>query len=361
MLFLDKWKPSAFLLAAPNPQAATEIKELLLSRYKNFLKAWRHSLDTDSSNHCKFDEFVAQCKKLGYSGDAPGAWRHLDSDLSGYITLHEIDPVSSDDLQAFKAWCDEEFGGVRSAFTVFDLSGDGDVTYREFRRSCRIYGFEGKVHHLFHALDVEKNGTVSAEEVSFLDDWDFEDPEARGYSSEMSRQRMSSHVPSPTYRAAHLPDYMSEGPGPAAYVAQQGFGAGPIVPQTHFSGAYTFRKRLQVTQLPNIRRDAGLIPAPSHYDDRQGMCAISPTKPSWAFPSQRRASNETPVADTDPGPGSYSPLRSRGLGPAVSCTPRRVLRVHPLVIGSPRGPPSGFGDLRAASNRGPTAFLTGLA
>ena len=35
-------------------------------------------------------------------GDVAGAWRAFDSDLSGYLTLNEIDTEASDTLCEFK-------------------------------------------------------------------------------------------------------------------------------------------------------------------------------------------------------------------------------------------------------------------
>merc|ERR1719382_1353824 len=49
-----------------------------------------------------------------------GAWLALDQDLSGFISLMEIDPVAHVTLVKFKNWADKEFGGVRSAFTCMD-------------------------------------------------------------------------------------------------------------------------------------------------------------------------------------------------------------------------------------------------
>jgi hypothetical protein len=87
LLFLDKWKPLPFLVASPSKRAMEEFKALLLRHFKRYLRAWRRLIDKDNSNRCNWDEFLAACKKLNYNGDLPGAWRALDSDLSGFITL----------------------------------------------------------------------------------------------------------------------------------------------------------------------------------------------------------------------------------------------------------------------------------
>eukprot|EP00929_Paragymnodinium_shiwhaense_P002017 TRINITY_DN102213_c0_g1_i1.p1 TRINITY_DN102213_c0_g1~~TRINITY_DN102213_c0_g1_i1.p1 ORF type:complete len:819 (-),score=226.76 TRINITY_DN102213_c0_g1_i1:187-2562(-) len=353
-LFLDKWKPPAFLTAHPNPQAAEEVKVLLLKTYRNYLKAWRQALDVDNSNRCNWDEFEAACKKIGFRGDLAGAWRTLDDDFGGFITLREIDEVSSNILELFKGWCDQEFGNVRSAFGVFDNDGSNEVSYREFRRSCRMYGFEANVHTLFHALDVEHSGSLSIAEVSFLDDWEFkehkekpqEEPPCRratmtrrtlaldGVISPRGMQNLIAveQVGSLAYDPTSTTEYISDGPGPAAYAVPSSFASGPMTPMVRFGGAYSFRKRPQIRRLPGIPRDSAHEPAPNTYDDSQGRLgknALWQNKPSWGFGTAKR--DVAAVSEKSPlpvGPGRYSMPRSRSQ--SAKCTPRRPLRAHPL-------------------------------
>mmetsp|Transcript_30387 Transcript_30387/g.87048 ORF Transcript_30387/g.87048 Transcript_30387/m.87048 type:complete len:674 (-) Transcript_30387:83-2104(-) len=205
-LFLDEWRPQPYLLATPNAQAMNELKALLLDRHGNYLKAWRHLMDQDSTNRCNWGEFQAACVTLRFSGDTAGAWRALDADLSGYITLQEIDADSCHSLSSFRLWADNEFGGVKYAFSVFDNDNSNQVTKHEFCRSCRIFGYVGDAHRLFHALDVDREGTLSLDEVAFLDDWDMELEEPRVSESEQPQppdqkkrastlgRRMSQHL-----------------------------------------------------------------------------------------------------------------------------------------------------------------------
>lgn len=328
LYFLDRWKPPPFLVAAPSPEAAEKVKAHLIKDYKNHLKAWRHVLDADSSNRCNYDEFESACKKINFKGDVPGAWRALDDDMSGFITLRELDPESSDELQNFRKWCDQEFGGVRSAFGVFDNSGDNSVSYKEFRRSCRIYGYEGNISGLFKALDVGDAQELTLKEVEFLDDWEFHDDKEGDDDSpgsfSVEEATMQSKVPPET-----VIDYCTDGPGPGAYTLPSTFGAGPLTPNVNFGGAFSFRKRPATSYLPGISRDAAGLPAPTAYDNVMGFGTVTPRKPQWGFGSEPRAANE-PVAlhNGKPGPGNYSPAIKRGH--AVTCTPRRPLRMHPL-------------------------------
>jgi len=171
--FIDHWKPLPFLIAAPSETAKQEVRAALLDKYSNYLKAWRHAMDKDGSNRCNWSEFEAACKTVHYKGNAVGAWRAFDEDLSGFIQLSELDAEASEVLKGFRMWADAEFGSVRSAFGVFDSDGSGTITYKEFRSCCRIYGFDGSARSLFYALDTEGNGTLDVDEVAFLDEWEF--------------------------------------------------------------------------------------------------------------------------------------------------------------------------------------------
>eukprot|EP00411_Alexandrium_monilatum_P047372 CAMPEP_0175451282 /NCGR_PEP_ID=MMETSP0095-20121207/62811_1 /TAXON_ID=311494 /ORGANISM="Alexandrium monilatum, Strain CCMP3105" /LENGTH=208 /DNA_ID=CAMNT_0016751793 /DNA_START=90 /DNA_END=713 /DNA_ORIENTATION=+ len=190
LLFLDRWKPLPFLCVAANEQAKDDMKAKLLEHYGSYLKAWRRLLDKDSSNHCNWFEFEHACTSLGFQGDVAGAWRALDTDFSGYITLREIDPASSKVLHEFKRWADDEFGGLAGLFSVFDNDGSKEITHHEFRRSCRIYGYMGSSSAVFWALDAGRNGSLCLGELGFLDKWNFpedqfpdDDPAAVGKHS----------------------------------------------------------------------------------------------------------------------------------------------------------------------------------
>jgi len=204
--FLDSWKLPDFLTATAKTEARDDVKELMLHQFGNFLKAWRLCLDTDNSNRCSWPEFQQACRRIGYQGDVPGAWRALDEDLSGSISLEEIDPASSQILTNYKEWADDEFGGVRSAFSVFDSDGSNSLTLKEWRHACRVYGFVGNSKNLFSALDVEGNGSLSLDEIGFLDEWDF--PRAKGScdflpedDDDSPKKKKTNPKPQPSYQA----------------------------------------------------------------------------------------------------------------------------------------------------------------
>ncbi|CAJ1345004.1 unnamed protein product [Effrenium voratum] len=172
VLFLESWNPLPFLVVLPNFKAKNEIKKLILVRTGQYMKAWRRLLDKDATNRCNWYEFKDACQVLGYSGDVAGAWRAFDDDLSGYISLKEIDEESALVLSNFRKWSSLEFGSMKSLFKVFDADCSGSLTFQEFRSACHIYGYDGSVRAIFSALDVDQQGTLTMKEVLFLDDWD---------------------------------------------------------------------------------------------------------------------------------------------------------------------------------------------
>lgn len=136
-------------------------------------------MDTDNSNRCDWQEFQVACNKhILFTGDVPGAWRALDKDLVGFITLAQIDPMSAESLKNFKEWAAREFGSVRSAFNVFDANRNLCVSSMEFKKACRMYDYDGNAGTIFRALDVERNYALNIDDVVFLDDWELE-PEAQ--------------------------------------------------------------------------------------------------------------------------------------------------------------------------------------
>jgi len=120
---------------------------------------------------CNWEEFRHACKKLSFKQDMAGAWRALDENMSGTISLSDIDPTSSTVLTDFRLWAVKEFGSVRSMFSVFDEDSSKTLSFKEFKRACRIYGFRANLKALFSILEANGTGSLTEHEVVFLDRW----------------------------------------------------------------------------------------------------------------------------------------------------------------------------------------------
>ncbi|CAE7836211.1 unnamed protein product [Symbiodinium sp. CCMP2592] len=208
LIFLEKWQPLEFLLMAPDHQAKQEFRELLLAKMGKYLKAWKRILDKDATNRCNWYEFQDACKEIGFRGNMGGAWRAFDEDLSGYITLKELDEQASAVLLGFRRWAIQEFGSVRQLFQIFDKDGSNSLSFLEWRGALRVYGYDGPSRELFQALDVDQEGTLSMKEVDFLDDWDLDLEE----ELPESQSRRPSNQPRPTSPAARRAEAAPKGP-----------------------------------------------------------------------------------------------------------------------------------------------------
>jgi len=195
LTFLDRWKPLPFLLVPPNPAAMMEVKRMLLDKCSTFLKAWRFWLDVDGSGRCNWQSFHKACTKFGFTGDLAGAWRAFDADLSGYISMKELDETSAQALVDFRTWAHREFGSAKLLFKVFDVDASNCLSFQEFRAGCRQYGYPASsVRTLFSALDVYQKGSVSEKELEFLDDWDLLDEDAEDVEAQPRAKQAAAGV-----------------------------------------------------------------------------------------------------------------------------------------------------------------------
>ncbi|CAE7328676.1 GOR [Symbiodinium pilosum] len=173
--WLDAWEPPEWLYSQPDAEAWVQLRRLINGRFEHPLAAWRGLLDRDDSNSVSWNEFKEACRKVGFQGNMGGAWRALDHDLSGTITLREFDAASAKILTSFKAWCDSHYGSFEHLFKSMDKDRSGGVSFSELRRACKNGGWKGNVHILFKCLDVDSGDgqkTIELEELQFLDSWD---------------------------------------------------------------------------------------------------------------------------------------------------------------------------------------------
>lgn len=325
--FLDHWRPPAYLIAEPNQEAADQIRSLLLSKYGHFLKAWRTLLDKDSSNVCNWDEFQNAMRCLKYHGDVGGAWLALDKDLSGSITLEEIDSLSSQLLMNFKEWAESQFGSVRAAFKVLDKDRSGELSLSEFRHAVLSNGFSSSDEvRLFKCLDCSGHGRLLHHEVHFLDDWEPPQPEdERGEGEEDLETTKNSSINQSAWTEASaesMYSYATIAPGPGAYDLLSFFGAQPRVPMARHTGAHTFGARRDTWVKTSIES----IGPGAFEKEPKDSASQRRHKPAWQFTTTARMQSQV---NASPGPGHYQ-AHSVFNGPQFSFGSRRGSTLHPL-------------------------------
>lgn len=113
------------------------------------------------------------------------AWRALDADCSGAISLKEFDPKGYEAIATFKKWADLVYGGVRAAMRKLDTNGNGKMGRSELRKALQGHdAFNGDVEALFAALFNENLRLVSLtpSDLAFMDRWDLQWEEWRDES-----------------------------------------------------------------------------------------------------------------------------------------------------------------------------------
>jgi hypothetical protein len=179
--WLDAWKAPKWLSVDPDQVAWEALREVMLEAYGHPLHVWRQLLDSDDSNCISWLEFQRACKKLHFDGNVAGAWRYLDADLSGLISMKEFDPKSADILNSFKGWAESNYGSVELAFKAIDIDQSNTLTCGELRRACQRLRWTGDPRLLFNCLDIERRRDrqgahvgkrcLSLAEIIFVDSW----------------------------------------------------------------------------------------------------------------------------------------------------------------------------------------------
>lgn len=217
--WLDRWKPAEWMWASPDPEAWAELKALFVKTCDHALAAWRKLLDLDDSNSISWVEFKEAAEKVKWKGNVGGAWRHLDADLSGFVSMREYDVKSADLLASFKDWVDTNFGSVRLAFKALDGDGNNSISLSELRKACSGLRWQGDPRELFNCLDKDgqrdKSGdnagkrSLSLAELIFLDNWKTEPVEEDLASLELPDSAGSDLRQS--HRRPHTPEVSSDG------------------------------------------------------------------------------------------------------------------------------------------------------
>jgi Ca2+-binding EF-hand superfamily protein len=141
----------------------------------SFLRGWRKVLDPDGSFDVNFIDFCTAAERIGFTGDTQ---KLFGSDgVPKYLELKELDGKRGKLMTSFRDWVRENFGGPVEMYSAFDVAGRTRLDYDMFVTACRRRGFnidgedvsEEDYNELFACCDVSNNGTVSQEEVIFLE------------------------------------------------------------------------------------------------------------------------------------------------------------------------------------------------
>lgn len=179
--FLDAWDCPAWLMCEPDFKGAQQLKARLMSKHKgNIIIAWHYALDFNHMMRVSWAEFVEAGKRENIVKERlPGIWRALDTDLSGWLSLKELDPAVHELLVKFKKYCTTyggaQQGSIRTALAIIDKTDHFAVSIKEFSRMIKAMGLnEAEIEILFNGLDLTGEGVITPHKIAYLDKWSVE-------------------------------------------------------------------------------------------------------------------------------------------------------------------------------------------
>lgn len=124
-----------------------------------------------------YQEFATVSRKLGFQGDTKAAWKELDKDGKGVVTLAEWAPEAAALILGCKELLRSKYGNVLKGWiAAIDVEKSISVGKEKFVAALNKLGFQGNAGRLFDILDVNGSGTVSLDEL----DPDAQDAMLRG-------------------------------------------------------------------------------------------------------------------------------------------------------------------------------------
>jgi len=159
------------------PKTLQGFLDILKHKFGTVVRAWRKAMDVDQSGTLTFREFSHALERVGYHGDFRSLWYQLDADMSGTISLHEMDPVNAQRLEKFRFMCIKQHGSMKGAWRrVMDVDNSGMCWLHEFQEACQNLGYSDadEIKTLFALLDIDETQQLNFEKVNFLQCWEDE-------------------------------------------------------------------------------------------------------------------------------------------------------------------------------------------
>jgi len=183
--FLEIWKPHAYFMTPPDFEGLECLKSALVQHCgAPPFRAWRRMLDRHCKMRISWAHFRNACEKIQRHCRLPSGflttperiasiWRALDEDCTGWASFRAFDPVGFEALVAFKGWMERCFGGSSAAFRKMDADDSGKLKLWEMRKFLEgPVSFNGDIDLVFESLDMNSSGSLSENEVTWLDSWD---------------------------------------------------------------------------------------------------------------------------------------------------------------------------------------------
>eukprot|EP00927_Polykrikos_kofoidii_P040312 TRINITY_DN34492_c0_g1_i1.p1 TRINITY_DN34492_c0_g1~~TRINITY_DN34492_c0_g1_i1.p1 ORF type:complete len:1264 (-),score=148.87 TRINITY_DN34492_c0_g1_i1:23-3382(-) len=139
-------------------KGAEGFRTYLLKKFGSIVAGWRH-MDSDENGRLTFQEFCAQCRRMGYHGHLLRLWRELDVNLTGTVSLAEIDLEAGKMMGSFKVALIEKYGDLLCAWRKgLDTNGSGRIEEKEIASCLEDLGLRLNAKKLFDCLRSSPNG-----------------------------------------------------------------------------------------------------------------------------------------------------------------------------------------------------------
>lgn len=147
------------------------IVELIKKGGGSFLRGWRRELDADGSLDVNFQDFCVAAQRIGFTGDIKLLFGS-NTGNSKFLSLEDLSPEIGKLMKRFREFVQDSYGGPVEMYSQFDVAGRTRLTKEMFVSACQRAGFQAsdrEFDEIFSCCDVSGNGTISQEEVLFLE------------------------------------------------------------------------------------------------------------------------------------------------------------------------------------------------
>eukprot|EP00927_Polykrikos_kofoidii_P077859 TRINITY_DN74763_c0_g1_i1.p1 TRINITY_DN74763_c0_g1~~TRINITY_DN74763_c0_g1_i1.p1 ORF type:complete len:674 (+),score=111.89 TRINITY_DN74763_c0_g1_i1:69-2090(+) len=149
----------------------------------SFVRGWRRLLDVTGNLAVSKVELLKGCRKIGFHGDPVLLWKTMDINDEGVVLLLHADVRMATVLAVFKKWAHETYGCSVAALEQLAAVArrrSPRWNVEDFVAALSAANFPGvlgvtrkqAVHMLHEAFDMAGSGSITSEDVAFLDRWE---------------------------------------------------------------------------------------------------------------------------------------------------------------------------------------------
>eukprot|EP00929_Paragymnodinium_shiwhaense_P007295 TRINITY_DN111225_c0_g1_i1.p1 TRINITY_DN111225_c0_g1~~TRINITY_DN111225_c0_g1_i1.p1 ORF type:complete len:1336 (-),score=384.12 TRINITY_DN111225_c0_g1_i1:407-4414(-) len=109
----------------------------LRSKFGSIYAGWRDGMGATFDAKMSSGQFTAACRQMGIHGDFKKLWADLDQDLTGFITLNEIDAEVAHIVGLFRKAAFDKYGGLLEVWLrVLDPKQRGRIDVQDMHNCC---------------------------------------------------------------------------------------------------------------------------------------------------------------------------------------------------------------------------------